>query len=323
MPNNASSLVAYGSYTNASTAVPRTIEIPPGVDYFMLRNRTDWGDTTAVTNVQSEFQRGQTPGTAQGWTQAVTTNVLSSNAVTTQGFTFLDSYDDAPGAQLSFSAITNALPPVVSSAATTGLTNLDIVRIYNSTTAKQINGYDFTINNLVANTSFELIFMDSPGSVGGTGNYRRIPFDLNWYPRRRLITKVASSGTSTVVTLSVTHTYVVGEKVQFKVPSQYGMTQLNNLVGEITAVNTGTTNADNTITVNIDSSAFTAFAFPSSATAALGATPAQVVPYGEVATILTAASENAGFRGVHIGANVVGPNSATMDWWAFKADVNI
>lgn len=322
MPNNASSLIAYGSYTNADTAVPRTIEIPPGVDYFIVRNRTSWGQASAVTSIQSEFQRGQTPGTAQTWDQSGA-KALSSNAVTSGGITFLDSYDDAPGAQLSFSAITNADPPVVSSAATTGLTNLDIVRIYNSTTAKQINGYDFTINNLNDNTDFELIFMTAPGSVGGTGNYRRIPYDLNWYPRRRLITGVSSSGTSTVVQLSVTHTYVVGEKVQFKVPSVYGMTQLNNLVGTITAINTATTTSGNTITVDIDSSAFTAFAFPSSAVAALGATPAQVIPYGESATILTAASENAGFRGVHLGSNVVGANSAVMDWWAFKADVNI
>lgn len=322
MPNNASALVAYGTYT--SDGLARTIEIEPGVDYFFLRNRTNWGDTTAVTNVQSEFIRGQPPGTAQGWNQTVTTNALASNAVTTGGFTFIDSYeDDVPGTQLSFSAITNADPPVVSSAATTGLSNGNIVRIYNSTTAKQLNGYDFTIANLSANTSFELIFMTAPGSVGGTGNYRKIPFDLNWYPRRRLITGITSSGTSTVVQMSVTHTYVVGEKVQFKIPSSYGMTELNNLVGTITAINTTADTNGNTITVDIDSSGFTAFSFPSSATAALGVTPAQVVPVGESAHILTAASKNAGFRGINIGTSVVGPASAVMDWWAFKADVNI
>jgi len=318
MPNNASALVAYGSYTSDGAA--RTIEISPGVDHFFLRNRTDWGNSGAVTNIQSEFQRGQTQGTAQGWTQlsGSPTNGLTTSAVTTAGFSFIDSYADDPGAQLSFSAITNADPPVVSSAATTGLSNGDIVRIYNSATAKQLNGYDFTIGSLSANTSFELTYMTAPGSVGGAGNYRRIPFDLNWYPRRRLITGV-TTGSTTEIALSVTHTYVVGEKVQFKVSSAYAMTQLNNLVGTITAV----TAATNTITVDIDSSAFTAFAFPSSAVAALGATPAQVIPWGESATILTAASKNAGFRGVQIGSNVVGANSAVMDWWAFKADVVI
>lgn len=317
MPNNASALVAYGSYTSDGNA--RTIEIPPGIDHFVLRNRTDWGDATAVTNVQSEYFRGQADASAQGLTQAVTTNILSSNNVTTNGFTLIDtSADTLLGPALSLTAITNADPPVASIADTSSLADGDIVRIYNSATAKQIAGYDFSIDNIVTNTSFELIYMTAPGSVGGATSAKRLAFDLNWYPRRRFITGV-TTGTTTEVQLSVTHDYVVGAKVKFHVSSDYGMTQLDGLEGEVTAVNTTT----NTITVDINSSAFTAFSFPSSATAAAGVTPAHVVPVGEVSTILTDASQNVAFRGIRIGSNVCGPTSAVMDWWAFKADVNI
>ena len=317
MPNNASALVAYGSYTSDGNA--RTLEIQPGIDHFVLRNRTDWGDTTAVTNVQSEYFRGQADGSAQGLTQAVTTNILSSNNVTTNGFTLIDSSSDTLlGGALTLTDITNADPPVASIADTSSLANGDIVRIYNSATAVQIAGYDFSIDNIVTNTSFELIYMTAPGSVGGATSAKRLAFDLNWYPRRRFITGV-TTGTTTEVQLSVTHDFVVGSKVSFRVPSAYGMTQLNNLTGQVTAINTTT----NTITVDINSSAFTAFAFPSSATAAAGVTPAHVVPVGEVSTILTSASQSAAFRGIRIGSNVCGPNNAVMDWWAFKADVNI
>lgn len=317
MPNNASSLIAYGSYV--SDAAARTIEIPPGVDYFLLRNRTDWGDTTAVTNIQSEYFRGMTDGTAYGMNQTVTTNVLASNNVTSGGFTLIDSAADTLlGPALSLTAITNADPPVASIASTSGLADGDIVRIYNSATAKQIAGYDFTIDNIVTNTSFELIYMTAPGSVGGATSAKRLNFDYNWYPRRRFITGV-TTGSTTEVQLSVTHDFVVGSYVTFSVSSDYGMTQLNGVTAQVTAVNTTT----NTITVDVNSSSFTAFSFPSSATAAAGVTPAHVVPAGEVATILTNASRSAAFRGVNIGASVVGPNAATMDWWAFKADVNI
>ena len=317
MPNNASALVAYGSYTSDGNA--RTIEIPPGVDHFVLRNRTDWGDTTAITNVQSEFQRGMDAGSANGFTQAVTTNILSSEAVTSGGFTLIDtSSDTLLGPELSLTAITNADPPVASIGDTSSLSDGDIVRIYNSATAQQIAGYDFTIDNIVSNTSFELIYMTAPGSVGGATTARRLAFDYNWYPRRRFITDV-TIGTTTEVQLSVTHDYVVGAKVRFSVSADYGMTELDGLQGQVTAINTTT----NTITVDIDSSSFTAFSFPSDTTADAGVTPAHIVPVGEVSTILTEASQSAFFKGIRIGASVCGPNTSVMDWWAFKADVNI
>lgn len=317
MPNNASSLVAYGSYV--SDAAARTIEIPPGVDYFLLRNRTDWGDTTAVTNIQSEYFRGMNDATAYGFNQTVTSNVLASNNVTSGGFTLVDSSSDPLlGSALSLTAITNAAPPVASIASTAGLANGDIVRISNSATAKQIAGYDFTIDNIVANTSFELIYMTAPGSVGGATTAKKLAYDYNWYPRRRFITGV-TTGASTEIQMSVTHDFVVGSNVTFFISPEYGMTQLNGVTAQVTAVNTTT----NTITVNVNSSSFTAFSFPSSATAATGVTPAHVVPAGEVSTILTNASRSTFFRGINIGASVVGPNAATMDWWAFKADVNI
>lgn len=313
--NNASSLIAYGSYVSDGNAF--TIEIQPGVDYFMLKNRTDWGDATAVTNVMSEANRDMDPGTGYGWTQAVTTNILSSNAITSGGFTFLDSTDDSPDAALTASGITNASPPVVTVASTATLTSGDIVRVYASTGALQIATYDFSIS-VLNGTTFSLLYMPAPGSAATAAQIRRIPFDVASYPRNRLITAV-TTGTTTEVQMSVTHGFVVGQIVSFVVPSVFGMTQLNGLQGKITAINLTT----NTITVDIDSSGFTAFAFPTSAVAANGFTPAQVIPVGEVATILTGTSRSTGFRGINLGANVVGPNAATMDWWAFKADVNV
>ena len=59
------------------------------------------------------------------------------------------------------------------------------------------------------------------------------------------------------------------------------MIEMDNLVGTITAVvKTGATGA-NTITVDIDSSGFTAFAYP--LTAAAPFTPAMVTPLGTAA----------------------------------------
>ena len=83
------------------------------------------------------------------------------------------------------------------------------------------------------------------------------------------------------------------------------MIEMDELIGNITAIST----ANNTITVDIDSSAFTAFAFPTSAVAGAGVEAPQVIPVGETANDTYAnnlddATDNQAFRGVQIGTTV-------------------
>jgi hypothetical protein len=118
-----------------------------------------------------------------------------------------------------------------------------------------------------------------------------------------------SKASSAVIVLSVTHQYTVGQQVRIIVPSAFGMTEINNQLVTITAINTTT----NSITVNIDSTNFTTFAFPTSAVAALGVSQAIVVPVGEAAVNSTAqpfgnllddATRNTSFNGVIVGTTV-------------------
>jgi hypothetical protein len=121
--------------------------------------------------------------------------------------------------------------------------------------------------------------------------------------------------------MSVTHGFTVGQAVRIKVPAAYGMTEIDNLIGNITAIST----ANNTITVDIDSSTFTAFAFP--ATADVPFTPALVVPVGMDATGSTAnslddATDNVSFLGIELGAGIDGPAGSSSDviyWRAGKS----
>jgi hypothetical protein len=81
------------------------------------------------------------------------------------------------------------------------------------------------------------------------------------------------------------------------------MVEMNGLLGTITAVTTSAT--VNSITVNIDSSGFTAFAFPTSAVAALGIGVPEVTPVGEAAAspyqnLLDDATRNVSITGVSI-----------------------
>jgi len=78
----------------------------------------------------------------------------------------------------------------------------------------------------------------------------------SYLPFTCTITNITSSNQQTVVTTSVNHQFVIGNEVQFYIPPQWGMRELNNLKGTI--LNT----TANTITVNINSSLFSSFVTP-------------------------------------------------------------
>ena len=95
-----------------------------------------------------------------------------------------------------------------------------------------------------------------------------------------------TQASSAVITTSFNHNFVVGQEVGFTIPSAWGMTQLDSAVylqssngipqqAYVTAVTA------NTLTVNINSTGFTAFAYPTSATAGLGLTFPQVYALGD------------------------------------------
>lgn len=311
-----------GTFT--SDGLVRYIDLPCGYSEFRMVNITDIGSTAASTPVMraqgtssmlagSAFYNLKTNGAA---TVAIETTTL------TGGFTFIaDSGNQTPSAAVAITGITNAAPPVVSTASTANLSAGDIVRVYGTTGQLNIAGLDFTIDTIVANTSFNLAYMVAPGAVATAGFWRRIPFDARFYPRNRYITSI-SKAASAVIVMSVTHGFTVGQEVRIVVPAVFGMVEMNNLLGVVTAINTTT----NSITVDIDSSGFTTFAFPTSAIAATGITFAQVVPVGEAAinsvsqpygNLLDDATDNVSFRGIEIGTTVQ-TTGKLYQWFAYK-----
>jgi hypothetical protein len=295
-----------GSFTSDGTV--KTIVLPSGYDQFEMINITDIGSTAANNNVMkargtslmsagSAYYSPKTSGAA---------TIDPEVTITSGGFTFTsDSGVQTPESALAVTSATNAAPPVLTMTSSTGnILQGDIVRYYGAAGQYNIAGMDFTAGTVVANTSVALAYMVAPGGAGTGGSLRRIPFDARFYPRNRYIVSI-SKASSAVVVLSVTHGYTVGQKVRFIVPAAFGMTQISNLLGTITAINTST----NSITVDIDSTNFTTFAFPSSATAAAGVSFAQVVPVGEAATapyqnLLDDATVNQSATQVQIGTTI-------------------
>lgn len=87
-----------------------------------------------------------------------------------------------------------------------------------------------------------------------------------------------------VVTTSFDHDYVTGAIVRLYVPLGYGMVQANEKKGAITVL------TPTTFEINLDTTQFDPFAAPSSSPE--DKQFSQVVPVGEINSILTAATQN-------------------------------
>lgn len=300
-----------GTFTSDGAA--RLISLPSGYDYFELHNITDLAVPAAAnTNVMHAFGTSSMPagtGYVSLKTNGAATVALEIPLATT-GFTFLtDSGDQTPAAPVAVTAITAASPAVISSAspALAG----DVVRVYATTGMLQVAGWDFTCGP-ATNPGVTQSILNLPAAgflaAATAGFIRIIPFNPRFYPRNRRITAI-TAGNPTVIALNVTHGYTVGQVVRVKMPAAYGMTQIDGLTGTITAIGTAIGGCTNTISLNINSTGFTAFAFPTSATAAAGVDVPEIIPIGEAATVpyqsLTDdATQNTSINGVIVGTGV-------------------
>ena len=303
-------LIATGSFTSDGAA--RTINFSQAIEYFVVRNRSTWGTSpnARVESVwRSTYAAGQSTGTLEDGAGALN---AAADAAGGNGFTAIDQSTLADGALVATgTAITNANPAVVSDANNPAVG--DIVRMLNTTAMLQIAGLEFQVTAVAAGVSYTLGYLDASGfAAAATNADYRIVQQPRFLPRRRWITAITAANPA-VVTTSIDHGYVVGDRVTIYVPdANFGMTEINGLNATISAVTAST------FTTDIDASAFTAFAFPTSAQAAAGITHAHVVPFGEVATSLLSPTDNQSVFGLRLGTSVVGANTNVMDWWAYS-----
>jgi len=319
----------FTSNGNASVIILRS-----DLDWMWVKNITVSYAAGAGTGAEFYWQRGMAQGRGTIYTKTAVTGALAvAQIAANAGFYLVDSSVNIPGPSLALTGITNGNPPVVMSANTASLSDGDIVRIFSTVGAKQLGGLDFTIGNIVPGTSFELAYMAQIANANpGAGTFRRIPYNPYFYPPIRFITKI-SQATQAIVTLSVLHDFTVGQSVRLIIPTvtsvAFGMTELNDVEATIVAINQADADGvTNTITIDQDTSGFSAFEFP--LTTDPGFTPAQVVPIGENtavglnlgANILGDATENQAYIGIQLVAGADSPAGVANDviyWVAGKS----
>lgn len=296
--------------TGATTYLP----VPTGFDKIEVTNATIAAAAGAGSGMHFAWQTGMADGSALQVVKEAVTEAMIPGVIATGGFSKYNSSEDPVGPlNATITAVSNAAIPLVSAGDTDDLVNGDVVRLINVTGAHQLDGIDFTIGAVVLNTEFTLAHM-AQIVAGTTGSFRKIKYAPMFYPAKRTISKVAT-GATTLVTMTVAHNYKVGQKVKFVVPAAFDMVQLNGLEGTITAINVSDGASTNTITVDINSSAFTAFAWPLTTDGSF--TPAQVIPAGKDGSYdykdVDVATYNTATSGVILAAGVNSPAGVAND----------
>ena len=109
-----------------------------------------------------------------------------------------------------------------------------------------------------------------PGPIAPESNP---PINPQYYQPRRFVISNIALGTTTLVTTSVNHDYVIGQEVKLLIPFPYGSTELNQQFGNVILIP-----ALNQVVVTINSTRASTF-IP---TPTFGLTQAQIIAIGDV-----------------------------------------
>lgn len=242
-------------YKFVSTGAGKKVPLPGGSDMVKVLNYTQDATTQATgRGVRFEWRLGMADDSAIETLKTNSTNALNETVVTSGGFTYVPVAPVVEGIVTGGSTITQAAGAVCT--VTNTYAAGDRIRMLGCTGMRQIAGMDFTISS-VSGAGFTLLGLDSSGfaAAGTAFTCRRISSFDAVEPRFLYVTGI-SQAAQAVVTVSTTHSYTVGDLMHFSIPASFGMVEMNQLTGRIVAIGTYT------MTVDINSSAFTAFAFP-------------------------------------------------------------
>jgi hypothetical protein len=153
--------------------------------------------------------------------------------------------------------------------------------LFNTTGMLQIAGMAFTISS-VSGSQFTLLGLNASGfaTAATAVTARKINKMMPVEPRFLYVTGITQA-TQGVVTVSEAHNYVVGQKVEFSIPGSFGMVQLNNYYLPQNAPPVITAVTTYTFTINVNTTNFTAFAFPLSTQSPVAALFATVASAGQ------------------------------------------
>jgi hypothetical protein len=305
-----------GSFTSAG--VDKFIPLRADLDWMEVKNFTQQATTqNPGRGIAFSWQRGMADDVGMMVSKENAANTVTYETLASGGFLRIEEKDaESLEAAVTATAITAANPPVVT-ATSHGYQTGDVVRLVGTTGELQASGIDYHVSRVDAN-SFQLTYADFSGfaAAATAASCRRYLYENPFTPRKKYITSI-SQAASAVIEFTSLHGYAVGEVISLRVPAAFGMIEIDSLELEITAI------ATNTVTVDLNSTAFTAFAYPLSG--AVPFTQAHSVAVGEKGNVLSGAVRNSARLVMRLAAGVDSPAGSTSDvifWRAGKSSLN-
>lgn len=341
------SFIGQGTYINGATLATINVPLNDRPDWFFVKDITNWGaQTTAANPIYSEWFSNMATGSylALGQPSSTGTGVTTyTSRGTSGGFTFYNQGNPPTFSNLAQTGITNTTF-VVTMANTGSIAVGDYVRLINPAGQLQLGGLVAQVTAVTTNTSITLGYIATAVSAGltvgaaSTSGFIKKFIPNKFYPKQKQILYV-SQATQAKVYFASQNDFTPGELVDFQIPTAFGMTQLNGLtaktIGPARVLVVTNSATESSITLDRDTTGYTAFNYPTSATIQLGGSPpvcmpagSGIVPLNGSATIpqsppgtnLQDAFDNRNQYLMQIGTSACGIASATMQWFAFKAD---
>jgi ubiquitin-activating enzyme E1-like protein len=298
------SRIAKGRFT--STGAAQIINLPFRPDFVEIINYTAAATPAnhGVPFAKWDVNMGQGFAVEEVFnaTPVLTTDVVTTNGITSfsagQLLQYGPTYQHTGSTDFS---ISKANPAVVTTTTNHNLASGDVVifggLFQTSTTGMpQLDGIPFTVT-VTGLTTFTIPWntnqsnytaFDSSTSTGNVGFFKKVLYPYLYFPGTTFISNI-TLGTTTTIDTTDAHNFVVGQEVAFRIPSLWGTTQLNSLpntlvpgspvYGYVISVTDY-----NTVIVNIDSSAMTAFNSNQTVASVPGLSYPQIVAAGDVNT---------------------------------------
>ena len=282
-----------------STGAAQVINLPFQPDYVSFINYTV-ANTAATSQLVAaaswDANMGQGFAVQQGYnaTPTLIYDTVSAGGISTFSGSQLLQF----GATLSISGITKASAAVVTTVGNHGLASGDVVvfqGLFQSSTTgmPQINGLPFTVT-VTGLTTFTIPWNTNQSNYTAlsgspsTATVKKVLYPYLYFPGQNFISAITTGTTTTIDTTSA-HNFVVGQEVAFRIPSQWGTVQLNSLPNSLTPGSpiygyVIAVTDYNTVVVNFDSSAYTAFTSNPSVASVPGLSYPQIVAVGDVNT---------------------------------------
>ncbi len=340
-------MIAGGNYVTTGAAIEVECQSQNPPDFIVTRalgNGSDmskgWGEASQAQSIEWWWERSMPQYSAKGMQQSsdATNPALTSKFLTTLGISHYDTSNPPTFAALAATAITGIAGTFIVSMTNTGTISVgDYVRITVATGEQQIGGYVFQVTAVTVNSTITLGYMASSGMTFAADASAPISVTKfipgRFYPRWAYIANITKAAQA-VVSFTAKNDFTPGEIVAFRVSADFGMDEINFKTARVLSVTNSATVSS--ITLDLDTSGYTTFAFPLSADA-VNTSPAVcvpsssgVVPFSGSATIpqqppgtnLQDAFDNRNKRVIVFGSglfNVASFTPSVGDTWMWQA----